>query len=184
MVAATASRAAASGQTRIVDLPLRADSADPFTRADVVITGLDHSGVSYEVRLFLNNPDATADTPRDADHGYAGRLTVFGHGGCYGDLGHCDVPAPSTDPTDLRPAHPLTPLDTYVTITDALQRVFTDSGALDTVTLVPVSITPRRSDRGPAPELLHFHDVSLHTYLTPDGPDITQPLTATATLTS
>jgi hypothetical protein len=33
------------------------------------------------------------------------------------------------------------------------------------VTLVPVSITPRRADRRPAPDLLHFADVSLRTYL-------------------
>lgn len=158
-----------SGPTRVISLPFAADSADPFTRADIVVLGLDHSGLSYEVRVFLNSPDATADTPRDDQHGYAGRLTVFGHGGCYGDLGHCDVPAPSTDPTDLRPPHPLTPLDTFVTITDALNRVLDHDGALATITLVPISITPRRSDRRPAPELLHFNDVSLQTYLTPDA---------------
>ena len=95
-----------------------------------------------------------------------GRFTIFGHGGCYGDEGHCEVPAPPADPTDLRPAHPLTPLDTYVTITDALRRVLAHDGALQTVTLVPVSITPRRADRRPAPELLHFADVTLSTYLT------------------
>jgi hypothetical protein len=171
MVASADARTTESGETLVVDFPFAAQQADPFTRADVVFTGLDHSGLSYEVRLFLNEADATAGTPRDDDHGYAGRLTVFGHGGCYGDIGHCDVPAPSTDPTDLRPPHPLTPLDTYVTITDALQRVLVREGALRTVTLVPVSITPRRKDRGPAPELLHFHDVSLHTYFTPDERD-------------
>jgi hypothetical protein len=82
------------------------------------------------------------------------------------------VPAPSTDPTDLRPAHPLTPLNTYVTITDALRRVLAHGGALQTLTLVPVSITPRRADRKPAPELLHFADVSLRTYLTATEADV------------
>ena len=77
---------------------------------DDVFAGVDHSTLSYEVRLFFNNPAATADTARTADEGYAGRFTVFGHGGCYGDEGHCDVPEPSRDPTDLRPPHPLTPL--------------------------------------------------------------------------
>ena len=72
----------------------------------------------------------------------------------------------------LRPAHPLTPLDTYVTITDALRRVLAHDGALRTVTLVPVSITPRRADRRPAPELLHFADVSLRTYLTSTEADV------------
>jgi hypothetical protein len=167
MVTAAAARAGESEQTLVVDLRFPAEEGQaPFSRADVVITGVDHSGVSYEVRLFLNNPAATAGTPRTAEQNYAGRFTVFGHGGCYGDEGHCEVPAPSADPTDLRLAHPLTPLDTYVTITDALRRVLAHDGRLQTVTLVPVSITPRRADRKPAPELLHFADVTLRTYLT------------------
>lgn len=173
MVTAAAARAGETEQTLVVDLPFPGEEGlAPFTRADVVITGVDHSGISYEVRLFLNNPAATADTLRTAEHGYAGRFTVFGHGGCYGDEGHCEVPAPSTDPTDLRPAHPLTPLDTYVTITDALRQILARDGALRTVTLVPVSITPRRADRRPAPELLHFSDVALRTYLTATEADV------------
>jgi hypothetical protein len=167
MVTAAAARAGDTEQTLVIDLPFPPqEGLAPFTRADVVFAGVDHSGASYEVRLFLNNPAATADTPRAAEQGYAGRFTIFGHGGCYGDEGHCEVPAPSADPTDLRLAHPLTSLDTYVTITDALRRVLARDGALQTVTLVPVSITPRRADRRPAPDLLHFADVSLRTYLT------------------
>jgi hypothetical protein len=173
MVTAAAARAGDTEQTLVIDLRFPAgEGLASFTRADVVITGVDHSGASYEVRLFLNNPAATAETPRTAEQGYAGRFTVFGHGGCYGDEGHCEVPAPSADPTDLRSAHPLTPLDTYVTITDALRRVLARDGALQTVTLVPVSITPRRADRKPAPELLHFTDVALRTYLTATEADV------------
>lgn len=173
MVTAAAARTGENDQTLLVDLPFPGEEGlTPFTRADVVVTGVDHSGSSYEVRLFLNNPAATAETSRTAEQGYAGRFTVFGHGGCYGDEGHCEVPAPSTDPTDLRPAHPLTPLDTYVTITGALRRVLARDGALQTLTLVPVSITPRRADRKPAPELLHFADVALRTYLTATEADV------------
>ena len=174
MVTAEAARAGESEQTRIIDLHFPGEpGVAEFTRADLIFTGVHHSGTSYEVRLFLNNPTATAETPRTAEHGYAGRFTVFGHGGCYGDEGHCDVPEPSVDPTDLRPPHPLTPLDTYVTITDALRRVLSDGKTLETLTLVPISITPRRSDRKPAPELLHFADVSVQTYLTPSEADTT-----------
>ena len=166
MVAATAARTGEAEQTLVVDLALPTDASQAeFSRADVVIQGLDHSQSSYEVRLYLNNASATADTPRTVEHGYAGRLTVFGHGGCYGDLGHCEVPAPSSDPTDLRPPHPLTPLDTYVTVTNALRSILERDGALRTLTLVPVSSPPLRADRKPAPELLRFDDVSLHTYL-------------------
>src|SRR5262249_39062392 len=122
-----------------------------------------------EVWVFLNNPSATADTPRTIENGYAGRATMFGHGGCYGDSGHCEVPAPSADPTDLRSRHPLTPLDTYITITEALRAVLERDGALSTLTLVPVSTPPLRADRKPAPELLRFDDVSLRTYLAAPG---------------
>jgi hypothetical protein len=172
MVAANATTAASGGQTRVVDLPFPGDDGDTgFSRADVVFIGLDHSAGSYEVRLFLNNPEADADTPRSADQGYAGRLHVLGHGGCYGDTGHCDVPQPAADNTDLRSPHPLTPLDTYVTITDQLRQLLDAGASLRTVTLVPVSVTPQRKARQPAPELLRFTDVSLQTYLsTADEP--------------
>ncbi|MGH3998138.1 MAG: hypothetical protein ACRDTJ_11820 [Pseudonocardiaceae bacterium] len=166
MVAATQARPGQTEQTLIIDLPLSPEAGHAeFSRADVVIQGLDHGQTSYEVRLYLNNPTATTDTPRTIEHGYAGRITVFGHGGCYGDPGHCDVPPPSTDPTDLRPPHSLTPLDTYVTITDALRAILQRDGGLHTLTLVPVSTPPLRANRKPAPELLRFNDVSLHTYL-------------------
>lgn len=173
MVASAAARPGETQQTLVVDLAYPSPAgASPFTRADLTFTGVGHAGGSYEVRVFLNNPAATADTPRTAEHGYGGRFTVFGHGGCYGDEGHCDVPVASADPTDLRPTHPLTPQHTFVTITEALRRVLAGDGALRTVTLVPVSITPRQADRGPAPELLQFADVSLQTYLTATESDV------------
>ena len=154
--------------TRVVPLRYLPDGDRPaFTRADVIFTGVDHSGCSYEVRLFLNNPDADGSTARDEAARYAGRFHVFGHGGCFGDVGHCDVPTPSADRTDLRPAHPLTPLTTYVTVTAALQRLLVSGATLDTVTLVPLSLPPRRADRMPAPGLFRCGAVDLRTYLTP-----------------
>ena len=166
MVAFSAARSASHDQTLVVDLPFPgADGDASFSRADVVFSELDHAQGSYEVRLFLNNPRADATTPRTPEAGYAGRLHVFGHGGCYGDTGHCDVPDRGMDPTDLRGQHPLTPMDTYVTITEQLRRLLDSGGSLQTVTLVPVSVTPQRKARQPAPELLKFAEVSLETYL-------------------
>ena len=72
MVTAAAARAGETEQTLVVDLPFPGEEGlTPFTRANVVITGVDHSGTSYEVRLFLNNPAATAETPRTTEQGYA-----------------------------------------------------------------------------------------------------------------
>jgi hypothetical protein len=171
MVAASAAQAGSGQQTLVVSLPFPGEGGQvAFDRADLVITGVDHSGLSYEVRLFLNNPAATIATPRTAEEGYAGRFTVFGHGGCYGDEGHCEVPEPSTDPYDVRPPHPLTPLNTYVTVTEPLGRLLSSGNQLQTVTLVPVSLPPRRADRAPAPELFAFDDISLQTYLAATEP--------------
>jgi hypothetical protein len=47
---------------------------------------------------------------------------VFGHGGCFGDQGHCDVPM-ERQPFDLRPPHQLTPAKMWLEVTDAIGRV-------------------------------------------------------------
>jgi tyrosinase len=112
---------------RFVSEPIRiaaAEEDDPIvSRADLVLFGVDHSGDSYEGRVFLNNPDADVDTPRDPAHGYAGSFTVFGHGGCYGEEGHCDPGQRTTDAFDRRPPHPLTPFTKTVVVSEALRRV-------------------------------------------------------------
>jgi hypothetical protein len=138
-----------------------------FTRADLVFVGVDHSDTSYEVRVFLNNPKADASTPRTAEHGYAGRFVVFGHGGCFGDEGHCDVPTQPRAAADLRPAHPLTLQTKIVTITDALRRVLAEQQeGLTQVTLVPVSKDPSLEQRGPTDSLFRFDGLQLQTYRT------------------
>ena len=106
-----------------------------FTRADLVFYGVDHSGPSFEARILLNTPDAGLSTPRDPDSGYAGSFTIFGHAGCAGDAGHCDVPTGPADPFDVRPPHALTPQTKTVIITDALRRI-TDAEL--TIKIVPV----------------------------------------------
>ncbi len=155
----------------ILIAPLRFTGAR-FTRADLVFTGVDHSGGSYEVLVFLNNTAATDTTAHDIQHGYGGRFVIFGHGGCYGDVGHCDVP-PARPADDLRPPHPLTPATKIVTITKALRHVLETSRAgLETVTLVPVAVTPRRADRAITADLFHFDEVTLRTYLTATDSDL------------
>ena len=43
-----------------------------LSRADLEISGIYHGESSYEGRIFLNNPTATAATSRTARSGYAG----------------------------------------------------------------------------------------------------------------
>ena len=107
-----------------------------FYRADLMFDGVDHSGASYEARVFLNNPRADDKTPLTRDNGYAGRFHIFGHGGCFGDVGHCEVRGPRR-PYDPRYSHPLTPASKIVIATDAIRRAI-GKGKDMTVTVVPI----------------------------------------------
>src|SRR3954465_12223931 len=79
-------------------VPRFADAAPGIYRADLVLYDVDPLGASYEGRVYLDRPDADHRTPREAESGFAGSFTVFGHGGCFGDdERHC---------AELRPADP------------------------------------------------------------------------------
>jgi hypothetical protein len=108
-----------------------------FNRADIEFRGVDHSGASYEARIFLNNPEADEATERTAERGYAGSFHIFGHGGCFGDdIGHCEVRGPQRR-YDPRVEHPLAPTLKVVRATDAIRKAL-DEGKEATVTVVPI----------------------------------------------
>jgi hypothetical protein len=106
-----------------------------FTRAEVVFYGVEHRGPSFEALVFLNAPDAGVDTPRRPEDGYAGSFVIFGHGGCFGDEGHCEPPPGPRDPFDSRPPSGVLPQTKLVDVTDVLARL--DGDGL-TVTVIPV----------------------------------------------
>ena len=136
-----------------------------LTRADLKFFGIDHSGPSYQARVFLNNPDANADTPREDEAGYVGSFHIFGHGGCFGDAGHCNVPSEPAQPFDLRLPHPLTPAAKTVIITDAFRRLREAGTREITVTVVPIVYeTGLPSGRAMQEPVLKFDSVSLVTY--------------------
>jgi hypothetical protein len=136
-----------------IDLP---EDAEDTYRADLVFYDVDHSGASYEARIFINSPDADADTPRDHPN-YAGSFHIFGHGGCYGDVGHCDVPT-ERDAFDFRPPHQLVPASKTVVITDAFKRIVGPHD--ETMTVTVVAFAP-----GDTPnDVLQFDTIRLLTY--------------------
>ena len=135
-----------------------------FRRADLVFEGVDHAGPSYEARVFLNNPQADAETPREVDRGYAGSFHIFGHGNCFGDVGHCDVDDRGTAEHDLRGPHPLTPTRKQVTVTGALKHVLARDGKLDQVTVVPVAFGHAAAGETDPEGFLKYEKVSLLTY--------------------
>lgn len=138
--------------------------AGAFRRADLEFHGVDHSRSSFTVRVFLNQPDADATTPPDAEHGYAGAFHIFGHGGCAGQEGHCHVPT-ERRANDLRPPHQLTPISKRLVVTEALRRAL-EHGTELTVTVVPVLRDELVDFYGSdlTTDLLHFERVDLLTY--------------------
>jgi hypothetical protein len=113
-----------------------ASAGHRLVRADLEIEGVFHGEASYEGRVFLNNPKADANTARTLETGYAGSFYIFGHGGCLGDPGHCEVQG-HREKYDVRPPHPLTPTRMRVTVTKALQEV-AKTAREASVTIVPI----------------------------------------------
>jgi tyrosinase len=134
-----------------------ADIGTGYYRADLVFDGVDHSGGSFALRVFFNNPDATGETEITAENGYAGSVYVFGHGGCFGDEGHCDVPV-RRRAFDHRPPHQLTPAKMWIEVTGAIRQLSQRQEQL-VITVVPVMPGEAAQD-SPVP----FQKVSLVTY--------------------
>jgi hypothetical protein len=106
-----------------------------FARADLVFYDVDAGGASFVAKVFLDPQGENPDTSPSREAGYAGFFCIFGHGGCFGDEGHCDVPA-ARDPFDLGPPHALTPQVKLVDVTAELTKITTDAIV---VTVLPVS---------------------------------------------
>jgi hypothetical protein len=120
-------------RSKPLDVPV---NREDITRADLIFYEVDHSGPSYVARVFLDNPKADADTPREPDSGYAGSFAVFGHGGCYGDEGHCAPSDRLRDEFDRRPPHPLTPQTRTLEITEALKRTTGEKTRVDVIIVI------------------------------------------------
>jgi tyrosinase len=103
-------------------------------RIDIEFYDVDHAGASYTGLVYVNNPDAGETTGTD-DPSYAGAFNIFGHGGCLGDPGHCDVRP--RRPFDPRPAHPLSKARKVVTVNDRGRRSIQQAETVQ-VTVVPV----------------------------------------------
>lgn len=146
---------------RYVSDPLRLPPADqpPFYRADLELLGVEKSGPSFVLDVFVGNPDAGADTPHEISSGWAGTMPVFAHGDCWGSVGHCDLPSGPQSPFDRRLPHPLMPTNLSMEITDALRF-------LGPVEQVIVSILAQEADPDLAEreQILRFSELMLVTY--------------------
>lgn len=117
-----------------VPIPVGPGDAERLERADVVIDGLEQGGGSYELRVFVNNPDADAATDPTPVRGYAGSVYVYGYG----------LPPERLERAPGEPAH--VPMSRYVVATEAI-RAAAGAGNEASITLVPVVY------RAPAPDV-------------------------------
>jgi hypothetical protein len=130
-----------------------------YSRADLEFIGVDHSGASYEARVYLNNPSADADTQAVEANGYAGSYYIFGHGGCFGDVGHCEVH--QRDEFDPRPSHPLEPIRKVVIATDAIKKAAAQSSDIN-VTVVPIVMS--WTEKTEMTDVMKFDHINIVTY--------------------
>lgn len=136
-----------------------------FKRADLIISGVPHRDRSYEVRLFLNNKKANAKTPRSVSQGYAGRFVIFGHGGCFGSVGHCAVPERDETMLSRQHQHPLDRKSIQLTITDTLEHILeSNPSGVSTVTLVTTEVAALKKNCGPASGLFDCDKILLNLY--------------------
>ena len=89
---------------------------------------------------------------------FAGSFTVFGHAGCAGDIGHCDVPSGPRDPFDRRPPHQLVPQTKTVIVTDALRQITGEELVISVVAVRPSADGPVAVDE------LFFERLALVTF--------------------
>jgi hypothetical protein len=136
--------------------------AKEFYRADIEIHNVDHSGPSYEGRVFLNNANADLKTELTLDNGYVGSYHIFGHGGCFGDIGHCDVPT-ETRMYDLRPSHQLRPQYKRIIITDALKKLGKTTNKF-IITIVPYTYGEPTKGKSITKDIIKFEKIGIITY--------------------
>jgi tyrosinase len=76
----------------------------------------------FFIRAFLNTPDAGLATPTKGNDNYVGQVAVF-TGLCIGGPGHCDVPSPAHNRSDLRPPHHKTPSSFRFNASSAVRKL-------------------------------------------------------------
>lgn len=141
--------------------PIAVPPRTGWQRADLEFEGVEHDGASFVMHVFLNDPDADGTTPRTPEQHYAGYLTVFAHGECWGDVGHCDIPEP-VSAFDQRPPHPLIPFDATLEITEALGALSDSTGPDGTGEITVTVLAFNKNDDTDG--VLRFKQLTLLTY--------------------
>ncbi len=103
---------------------------------ELVFSGVEQAGPSFEARVFLNNPGADESTAQTPETGYAGTFHVYGYG----------EPAPPAiaEARQQRASggSPLAPIEKRLRIDEAALRTALERSGELTVTVVPVRSDP------------------------------------------
>ena len=98
-----------------------ADLADGFETVILEFHNVGHPlEGTREIRVFINQPDANAETVTEGNIHYAGSRILLGKTMCFGEVGHCDIPA-DRQKFDVRVRPPMKPIKIYMNITQTMQ---------------------------------------------------------------
>jgi tyrosinase len=143
--------------SRFVSQPIAVpQAARSFKRAEIRLHQVPQLMRSCFVRAFLNEPGADASTPIKGNPHYAGYISIFGHGACYGGPGHCDIPPPQPRRFDQRGRSHNTPRNHRIDVTEAARQALKKKGPLQ-ITLVVIG-----GDYQEEKELLKLEGVSIN----------------------
>jgi tyrosinase len=126
------------------------------SRAEIRIHKVQYSttGGAF-IRVFLNQPDANADTPTKGNDNFVATVVTFS-GECIGGPGHCDVPPESKRKYDMRPRHRKTPGNFRIDATETISKLSLQGASDFQVNLVVIG-----TDGKPKPNALWMDAVSL-----------------------
>jgi len=142
--------------SRFVSQPIEVpEAARSFKRAEIRLHQVPQLMRSCFVRAFLNDPAANAETPIRGNPHYAGYISIFGHGACYGGPGHCDIPPAQPRRFDQRGRSHNAPRNHRIDVTAAARRMI-DAGGPLRITLVAIG-----GDYQEETDLLKLEGVSL-----------------------
>ena len=127
------------------------------SRAEIRIHKVQYSvaGGAF-IRVFLNEPGATIDTPTRGNDHFVAQVATFS-GDCVGGPGHCDVPPETSRKFDLRPRRRKTPGDFRIDATDTIAKLSGNGETSFQVNLVVLDI-----DGKAKPNALWMDAVSLN----------------------
>jgi tyrosinase len=127
------------------------------SRAEVRLHKVQYSTAAGAfVRVFINQPDATRDTPTSGNDHFVAQVATFS-GECIGGPGHCDVPPESRRKFDLRPRHRKTPGNFHIDATETIRKLRAQGETDFQINLVVLDI-----DGTPKPNALWLDAVSLN----------------------